>query len=194
MKTTKAIVIGASTGGIKAVLQILSQLHEAYSFPIIIIIHISTRQPSQLSLVFQKKTKMTVKDAEEKEVIKNKTIYFAPAGYHLLIESDKSFSFSNEGPVNFSIPSIDVLFISAADTYRENLVGILLTGNSFDGAKGLEKIKITGGVTIVQNPDEAEYSLMPQSGLPYVLTENIMNLNQIVHYLNDLHLNHKDSL
>lgn len=194
MKSNKAVVIGASTGGIKALLKILPELQEAYSFPVIIIIHISAKQPSQLPKVFQEKTKMLVKEAAEKEKINNKTIYFAPAGYHLLVESDETFSLSNDAPVNYSIPSIDVLFTSAADTYKSNLVGILLTGNSPDGANGLEKIKHAGGTTIIQNPDEAEFPIMPQSGLPYVSTENIMTLNQIVHYLNDLHLNHKDSL
>lgn len=194
MKSTKVIVIGASTGGIKALTRILTEIQAPYAFPIVIVIHISAKQPSQLPQVFQKKTNMLVKEAEEKEKIKSNTIYFAPAGYHLLIESDETFSLSNDGPVNYSIPSIDVLFTSAADTYKSNLVGILLTGNSPDGSDGLEKIKHAGGITIIQNPDEAEFPFMPQSGLPYVLPENIMTLNRIVHYLNDLHLNHKDSL
>lgn len=179
----EAIVIGASAGGIQAISTILSGLPASFQLPIIIVLHIPSSHPSTLSKLFKNIVKIDVKEAEEKENIKRGTIYFASPGYHLLIEKDHTFSFSNEAPVYFSRPSIDVTFESAAWTYGEKLVALLLTGANQDGANGLRIIKESGGTTIVQDPAGAEQPEMPRSGLPYVLPENIMSLNQISEYL-----------
>lgn len=180
----QAVVIGASSGGIKALGKILPTLPASYSIPIIIVIHLPEDKPSLLTEVFRNKVKLRVKEADEKEQIVGGTIYFAPPGYHLLVEKDKTFSLSNEGTVLFSRPSIDVLFESAADTYGQGLVGILLTGANEDGALGLKKIKEAGGLTLIQNPASAEEKRMPKSGLPYVLLENILSLKKIANFLN----------
>lgn len=179
----KAVVIGASAGGIHALRKILSLLPDTYSFPIIIVLHVSASHRSTLPEVFKGIVKLPVKEAQEKEDIIGGTIYFAPPGYHLLIESDHTFSLSNEEPVYFSRPSIDVTFESAAYVYGKNLSGILLTGASQDGAMGLKKIKEFGGNTVIQDPKSAEHSEMPRSGIPYVKAENIMTLDQISQYL-----------
>jgi two-component system chemotaxis response regulator CheB len=178
-----AVVIGASAGGIQALIKILSLLPDTYSLPIIIVLHISDAHQSTLPAVFKGIVKLPVKEAQEKEEILGGTIYFAPPGYHLLIESDHTFSLSNEEPVFFSRPSINVTFESAAYVYGKNLTGILLTGASQDGAMGLKKIKELGGSTIIQDPKSAEHSEMPSSGIPYVKPENIMTLDLISKYL-----------
>jgi two-component system chemotaxis response regulator CheB len=179
----QAVVIGASSGGIKALGKILPALPASYSIPIIIVIHLPDDKPSLLTGVFRNKVKLKVKEADEKEEIVGGTIYFAPPGYHLLVEKNKTFSLSNEKAVLFSRPSIDVLFESAADTYGQGLVGILLTGANEDGALGLKKIKEAGGLTLIQNPASAEEKRMPNSGLPYVLFENILSLKKITNFL-----------
>ncbi len=179
----RAVVLGASAGGIQALIKILSLLPENYSLPIIIVLHISDAHPSTLPAVFKGIVRLPVKEAQEKDEILRGTIYFAPPGYHLLIESDYTFSLSNEEPVFFSRPSIDVTFESAAYVYGKNLTGILLTGANQDGAMGLKTIKGLGGRTIIQDPKSAEHSEMPASGIPYVKPENIMTLDQISQYL-----------
>ncbi|HEY2255975.1 MAG TPA: chemotaxis protein CheB, partial [Variovorax sp.] len=93
------------------------------------------------------------------------TVYFAPPGYHLSIERDRSFSLSCEPPVLFSRPAIDLLMASAADAYGPALAGVLLTGANDDGAEGLLRIHRAGGLTIVQDPDEALVSIMPLAAL-----------------------------
>lgn len=179
----QAIVIGASAGGIHALSTILSDLPASFSLPIIVVLHIPSSHPSTLPQVFKGLVKLEVKEAEEKEKIKAGTIYFAPPGYHLLIEKDHTFSFSNEEPVCFSRPSIDVTFESAAWTYERHLLGLLLTGANTDGSNGMKKILKYGGTTMIQNPTDADYPEMPRSAQPYVLPENILGLQQIAAYL-----------
>lgn len=182
-KKIEAIVIGASAGGIKALKKILTPLPESYPLPIIIVLHIPPGEISLLPEIFSYKLKLKVKEAEEKDSINAGTVYFAPPGRHLLIKENKIFSLSIEDRVHFSRPSIDVLFKSAADSYGESLVGILLTGANQDGALGLKKIKETGGIAIVQNPISAEISVMPAAGMSYVSPECVLSLDEIADFL-----------
>lgn len=179
----EAVVIGASAGGIEALDILLSALPETFSLPIIIVLHIPGGMPSLLTNIFESKVKLKVKEAVEKEYIEGGTIYFSPPGYHLLIEKDKTFSLSNEEPVRYSRPSIDILFESAADAYGDKLAGILLTGANEDGALGLKKIKESGGLTIVQNPTSAKIAIMPTAGMPYASPECVMSLQEIANFL-----------
>ena len=160
----KAIVMGASAGGIEALGNILPQLPKSYPLPIIIVLHIRSDQPSLLSELFGSKTELRVKEAEEKEVIQPGTIYFASPGYHLLIEQDLTFSISTEDPVNFSRPSIDILFETASDAFGRHLVGVLLTGANQDGAAGLKQIHEAGGLAVIQDPATAQARTMPEAG------------------------------
>jgi two-component system chemotaxis response regulator CheB len=186
LSQVEAIVIGASAGGIVALLEIFPHLPADFHIPIIFVLHLPASVPSLLADVFEKKIKLKIKEADEKEPIFPGTIYYAPAGYHLLIEADKTFSLSTEDPVCFSRPSIDVLFESAASSYKNKLVGILLTGANTDGSLGLKRIKELGGLTIIQDPNEAAISLMPESARPYVRPENILTLKKITSFLLDI--------
>ncbi len=183
----QAVVIGTSAGGIEALKKILPGLPESFPLPIVIVVHIPPGRLSLLAEIFRPKVNMKIKEADEKETLQPGTIYFAPPSYHLLIENDKTFSLTNEGSVHFSQPSIDVLFESAADAYRQNLVGILLTGANEDGAMGLKKIKAYGGVCIVQNINEAEVPLMPRSGLPFISPNCELTLSEISLFLQGDH-------
>ncbi|HEY8400524.1 MAG TPA: chemotaxis protein CheB [Cytophagaceae bacterium] len=124
-----------------------------------------------------------VKEGEEKEPIREGYVYFAPPDYHMLVDYDETISLSKDEKVNFSRPSIDVLFESAADVFGSSLIGIILTGSSSDGANGLLKIKKNGGLTIVQSPEEAEYRLMPEAALKLSGTQNVFTLEEIVRFL-----------
>lgn len=179
----EAVVIGASAGGIQALSTILADLPSSFSIPIIVVLHIPASQPSTLSHVFESIVELDVKEAEEKEKLKGGTIYFASPGYHLLVERDHTLSFSNEAPVCFSRPSIDVTFESAAWIFGSKLLGILLTGSNHDGANGMKRIQESGGTTIIQDPKTAVHPPMPESAKPYVLPEHILNLEQIASYL-----------
>lgn len=175
----EAIVIGASAGGVKALLDVLPPLPLHYCLPIIVVLHIPEKGKSNLAEVFQYHAKLTVRQAQDKEHIEPGCIYFAGSGYHLSIEDDRSFSLSGEDPINFSRPSIDLLMKSAADVYGERLAGFLLTGANDDGAEGLAYIKDAGGLTIVQNPNEAEISIMPKAAIHLQQPDMILSLHEI---------------
>jgi len=124
-----------------------------------------------------------VKEADEKEAIVPGTVYIAPPDYHMMVETDETISFSADEKVNYSRPSIDVLFEAAADTYGRQLVGIVLTGANNDGAAGLLAIKNAGGFTIVQEPEDAESPAMPIAAIQLAKPHSILSLDEIIKLL-----------
>ena len=175
----KAVVIGASYGGLEALKIILNELPRKFKTPVIIVLHIGNNNINTFLSILNRNDKLTVKEAEEKEIIKPRTIYFAPPNYHLQVEDEFSLSLSTAEKVNFSRPSIDVLFETAAWTFKQDLLGILLTGSNSDGAEGLKTIKKYGGTTIVENPDTAFAKTMPQSAIKKSVPDFILNLDDI---------------
>ncbi len=132
-----------------------------------------------LSELFANRCAMAVKEAEDKEMIRPGIIYFAPPGYHLLVEPGLSVALSNDEPVLYSRPSIDVLFESAADAYGDGLTGVILTGANSDGARGLAAVVAAGGKALVQDPETAEGTAMPLAALRESPTACAMTLEQI---------------
>lgn len=175
----RAVVIGASAGGITALLHILRPMPSNFALPIVIVLHVPNSRDSKLAEVFQYHLAMKVQQASDKEWIQPGIIYFAPAGYHLSIEKNFSFSLSCEEPESFARPSIDVLMQSAADAYGASLAGILLTGANHDGAAGLASITNLGGLTIAQDPREAETPVMPQTAIDLCRPTLILKLDEI---------------
>lgn len=179
----QAIVIGASAGGLAAFKQIIPALPASFSIPIIVVQHISADSDNYVVTFLNDLSKIMVKEADEKESIKGGTVYFSVPNYHLLIERDKTFTLTTDKKVNYSRPSIDVLFETAADAYGAQLIGIILTGANHDGTAGLMAIKKTGGLTIAQDPDEAEAAVMPKSAIKTVKPDYILSLNNILNLL-----------
>jgi two-component system chemotaxis response regulator CheB len=178
-----AVVIGVSAGGMNALGAILPRLPANFPLPVIIVQHISSNSDAFMIRHFNSLSKITVKEADEKEPIKPGVAYFAPPNYHLLIEEDHTFSLSIEGRVNYSRPSIDVLFESALDAYCSKLIGIILTGANNDGSRGLKKIKDCGGLAIVQDPKTAEVSAMPEAALKISKIDHVLQLEEIAPFL-----------
>jgi len=161
----EALVIGASAGGIAALREILPALPGRLAIPVVVVLHMPEDRDSRLAEVFQNHVALPVRQAEDKEQLALGTIYFAPPGYHLSIERERCFSLSQEEPLHFSRPSIDILMESAADAYGAALMGLLLTGASHDGAAGMAAIGRAGGLTAVQDPGGAEIATMPASAI-----------------------------
>ncbi|MET0848280.1 MAG: chemotaxis protein CheB [Pseudomonas sp.] len=182
----EAIVIGASAGGVEALLTILSPLREGFRLPIIVVLHLPDERRSQLAEVFARRVSMPVAEASDKTVVEAGTLYFATPGYHLSVEQDRSFSLSLEDRVHYSRPSIDFLFESAADAYGSRLAGVLLTGANRDGARGLAQVKNRGGLTIVQDPDEAQVATMPRAALELHQPDHILPIRGISRLLVEL--------
>lgn len=175
----EAVVIGASAGGVTALLTLLTGLPETFRLPIVAVLHLPEDRDSLLVEIFQHRLPIAVREAADKESIAPATLYFAAPGYHLSVEMDRTFSLSCEAPVHYSRPSIDVLMASAADAYGASLAGILLTGANFDGAAGLAKIQQQGGLTVVQDPAEAEVATMPEAAIRKLHPNLILTLDGI---------------
>lgn len=177
------IVMGGSWGGLQASLSILAGLPEDFRIPIILVLHRLKNFESDLQGVYRSKLKLKVLEIEEKEEIKGGCVYIAPANYHVLIERDQTFSLDVSEYENYSRPSIDVTFSSAAEVYGTGTLGILLSGASRDGSMGLKKIRENGGWTIVQDPAEAEVETMPQSALSLMPDCSTLNLKNIKEFI-----------
>jgi two-component system chemotaxis response regulator CheB len=182
-RRAEAVVIGASAGALEALSVILPALPADIKLPLIVVVHLPPDRRSMLADLLQAKCRIPVREAEDKEPISGGTVYFAPPDYHLLIETDKCLSLSSDEPVLFSRPSIDVLFESAADAYGPALIGIVLSGANNDGAKGMSAIVEAGGIAIVQSPDSAFASTMPEAAIEMSPRAQVMSLEAIAAYL-----------
>jgi len=182
------VLIGGSAGSVEGVLKIIPALNNDFSIPIVLVLHRSAYDSSGgfLEKILQNKTKLGIKEADEKEMILPHTVYVAPADYHLLIEHDHSISLDASEKIHFSRPSIDVTFECAAGIYGQRLIGILLSGASTDGTGGIEEIYNAGGQTIAQKPETASSSLMPKSAINSGKVVMVMTIEQMVEWLNGL--------
>ena len=158
-----AVVIGASAGGVELLSVLLPALPSTLRVPVFVVLHQPPDRRSVLTEIFRRKCVLPVHEAEDKEPVVPGTVYFAPPNYHLLIERGPSLALSIDDLVQFSRPSIDVLFQSAAEVYGRRLLGVVLTGWNEDGASGLLAVRHARGVTVVQDPDTAEAPVMPQA-------------------------------
>ena len=175
----EAVVIGCSAGGIEVLTKILPALPGDIPLSFLIVQHLSPPSDNYLTRFLDENCQVTVKEAEDEECIQPGIVYIAPANYHLLVEKDRTLSLSVDRPVNYSRPSIDVLFETAAWVYKENLVGILLTGANSDGSQGLKIIQEQGGLTVVQDPSTAEDPFMPQSALDLIKVDQLLSVEEI---------------
>ena len=179
------IVIGCSLGGMNALTLILSVLPRTFPIPIAIVQHRYRTSNESLPAYFRRRVALQVVDADDKQWIRPGFVYLAPANYHLLVEEGE-FSLSVDEAVAYSRPSIDVLFESASDAYREKLAGVVLTGANADGARGAARIKQNGGFVIVQDPKTAEAPEMPSAALANTSVDRILPLDRIGPFLVEL--------
>jgi two-component system, chemotaxis family, protein-glutamate methylesterase/glutaminase len=183
------VCIGASWGGLAAVGQVLTDLPEEIDLPIVIAQH---RHPDSLEGTLAEllglRVDRPVVDVEDKMPIERRHVYIAPRDYHLLVQRG-SFALSVDERVQYSRPSIDVLFESAADAYGTAVIGIILTGANEDGAAGLAKIKRSGGVAVIQDPAGATRRTMPDAAIAATAADAILPLEEIGKFLYGLWVN-----
>jgi two-component system chemotaxis response regulator CheB len=153
---------------------------------VFVVLHLPRDRPSLLVDVFSQKCALLVREAEDKEPVIPGTVYFAPPNYHLLLDAGPQLALSADDLVNHSRPSIDVLFDSAAQVYREHLLGIILSGANEDGAEGLAAVHDAGGLTVVQEPQTAQSSAMILSALERRPADLVLDLAGIAELLQRL--------
>jgi len=177
--------MGASAGGLEALNIILPGLSTHLEPSVIIVQHMRPDTGDFMVQHFDKRCGLRVKEAEDKMPIENRTVYFAPPNYHLLVEEDKRFALSTAERVQYSRPAIDVLFETAADAYGTHLMGIILTGANSDGTKGLRRIRQNGGLAVAQSPQTAKVMVMPRSAIEGGV-DIVLDLDEISPFINRL--------
>ncbi|MGH3071370.1 MAG: chemotaxis protein CheB [Gaiellaceae bacterium] len=177
------IAIGASWGGLHAVGTLLSGIPQELDQTIVVAQHRSAESVrGVLESLLQRHIARPVSEPGDKDPVERAHVYVAPADYHLLVD-DGRFALSLEARVQYARPSIDVLFQSVADGYRERAIGIVLTGANADGAAGVAAIKRNGGVAIVQDPRTATRKAMPEAALAAAEADAVLPLEEIGPFL-----------
>lgn len=182
----KAIVIGGSAGSLEVLFKLLPKLRADLKVTVIIVLHRRNCGDSSLSDLLSTKSSLPTQEVEDKDSILPGNIYLAPSDYHLLIEKNFTFSLDYSEKINFSRPSLDVTFESAADVYGSSLIGIILSGANEDGTNGLLTIKNRGGVIIAQEPKTAQMPLMPQFAINHTPIDFVFSVDEMADFINKL--------
>ncbi|HYJ62136.1 MAG TPA: chemotaxis protein CheB [Parafilimonas sp.] len=182
----KVVVVGGSAGSLDIILKIISNADATGSILYIIVIHRKNDTNSMLTGLFSSRTKLKVKEVEDKDYILPGHIYIAPPDYHLLLENQNTFSLDASEKIYFSRPSIDVTFESVAEIFGASVIGVLLSGANADGAHGLSTIHQAGGFTIVQDPESAEADYMPRQAIDKLKPDIIISADKIPDFLKKL--------
>lgn len=183
-KECKLLLIGGSAGSLQVLIKILPQIQLPIPFAIVVVVHRKNTYDTILEDLIALKTIIQVLYVEDKTALEIGSIYIAPSDYHLLFEDKNTLALDASEKVNYSRPSIDVSFESAAYIFKHELVGILLSGANADGTIGLKKIKEKGGVTIVQKPETAEIAYMPEFALNNANPDFIFTEEEMVTFIN----------
>ncbi len=180
------LVIGGSAGSLDVLLQVFPHIKYPISFAIVIVLHRKNSSDSGLADLLTSRTKIPVSEIEDKEPVLNNHIYLAPGDYHLLIEKNMSFSLDFSEKINYSRPSIDVAFETAADAFGDKLTCLLLSGANADGTEGLKFVKNAGGQIAIQDPETAESPLMPWTALLNIEADQVLDVKQMIDFINSL--------
>lgn len=164
-RAKEIILIGGSAGSYDPILAVLDAVPLHISQALCFVIHRNPRYETQIETSLTERLQRNVISAIDKTPIEPNHIYFAAPGYHLLVEPDYSFALDTSEAVNYSRPSIDVLFETAAEIYRSRCTAVLLSGANSDGGKGISKVLEFGGKAIVQSPKDALIDTMPKYAL-----------------------------
>jgi two-component system chemotaxis response regulator CheB len=176
--TFDIVALAASAGGLNALSEVLSGLPEHFPASVVVVQHLAPKHRSMMADILSRRTALTVKQAENGELLQPGVVYIAPPDYHLLINENYTLSLSQSELVNFVRPSADLLFNSVADSYGERAIAVVLSGTGHDGAKGVENIAKMGGIVIAQD-ETAEHFGMPKAAIKTDLVQYILPLNQI---------------
>ena len=183
---SRLVVIGASWGGVDALRVLLQKITVPFNFAIVVVIHQDRSKKSALSQIFTEIMPFSVLEAGDKQPLVGGEVYVSTPNYHLLVEQNGTLSHTVDRLVNYSRPSIDVLFHTAADAYGDRVVAAVLTGANKDGAEGARSVKQRGGRVFVQDPKEAEAKAMPLATIDIVDVDFIGDLDALASKLNAL--------
>ncbi len=180
------VALAASAGGLVALSQILSSLPLNFAAAILVLQHVSPYHVSYLVDILSHRTLLKVKQAEDDDRLSAGTIYVAPPNWHLLVKPEGILKLTQTEPLHFVRPSADLLFESLANTYRAHAIAVVLTGTGVDGADGVKKLKVMGGIVIAQDEASSEFFGMPHAAIQTGNVDHILPLNEIAPFLENL--------
>lgn len=183
---TDLVVIGGSAGSLQVILTMVKNLNGDLNFPIVLILHRKAQAESILPRLLQQFSLVDVLEIEDKTEIKNNKIYIVPSDYHLLFEDKNTVSLDGSEKMNYSRPSIDVTFRSAAEIFGQSVVGVLLSGANSDGVEGLKYIKRNNGKVWIQDPETADVDYMPRQAVQNVEYDLIVKPDDLAKRINQL--------
>lgn len=184
------LVIGGSAGSVKVIIDAIPFIKKNLDVAIILVLHRKNVSDNNLLVdLLATKTSLPVKEVDEKEVIVPGIFYIAPPDYHVLIEKDHTMSLDVSEKVNFSRPSIDVTFESAALVYGSSLACLLLSGANTDGAEGMKTAAGYGALTAIQDPETADVPVMPRSVADIMKVDKVLRPSEMAAFINNLSLN-----
>lgn len=184
--TTRPVVIGASAGGVDAMLQLAHDLPAGFPAPIFLVVHIPSDAPSIFPNILARHGPLSAKHGEDGERYRNGVIYVAPPDRHMLLDKHGKLRVVRGPRENRHRPAVDPLFRSAAVAEGSNVIGVILSGALDDGTAGLLAIKRAGGIAVVQDPRDAIYPSMPANAMEHVAVDHILPLSQIAAKLGEL--------
>lgn len=189
LSENRIVVIGASAGGVEALIRLVQDLPADFPAPIAVVLHIPSDSPSMLAEILRRKGKLQAKTAEGTAPFEAGTIYVARPDHHLLVSRDGAGLTVQvaRGPrENRHRPSVDPLFRSAALAAGRNAIGVILSGTMDDGTSGLIAVKQCGGIAVVQEPSDALYPGMPQSAIENADVDHIVPVAEMAKLLQRL--------
>jgi len=179
----EALVIGGSAGSFRVIANLLEVLSGYLSIPVFLCLHRLKQVRKGFEETLANISSLTLTEPFDKEKIKAGRIYLAPANYHMLIENKKMIALSIDDPIQYSRPSIDICFASAAEVYKQGSLAILLSGANQDGTEGIAAVKRLGGYAIVQDPADCEISTMCESAINLTTPDQILTIREIIEFV-----------
>jgi two-component system, chemotaxis family, protein-glutamate methylesterase/glutaminase len=180
------VVVAASAGGLDALSRILSQLPSTFPAAVAIVQHRALSSPHLLADILRQRTKLSVRDAEDGDEARPGTVYLAPPGIHLVVDTRQRFALIDGVKVKHARPSGDLLFASAAEAFGPRAIALVLTGGDGDGSGGLSVVKEHGGIVISQDEASAREPSMPKAAIATGDVDYILPLEYIASTLEGL--------
>lgn len=178
-KKIDAVLIGASTGGPKALQEVLTKLPYNLGVPVLVVQHMPEGFTKVFAERLNKICNMKVVEAEEGMSINKDTIYIAKGGYHMTVAANSTIHLNEEPPIWGVRPAVDKLFDSAVKVYKSNILSIILTGMGKDGAGGTIRVKDSGGVTISEDKSTCTIYGMPKAAFETGKVDLVVPLDQM---------------
>ena len=173
------VVVAASAGGLAALSAVVSTLPVDFPATVVLVQHLDPRHRSLIDDILSRRTKLEVRQVAPGDHLEPGTVFVAPPDYHVLVNADGTFTLSQSELVHFVRPSADLLFESAAGSYGDRVIAVVLTGTGSDGSMGAKAVKQSGGTVIAQDRETAQFFGMPESAIKTGSVDFVLPLDEI---------------